>query len=146
MTAPASRPSQFTLATIVLVMTLVAIWLVLLRFSFWLALLAAIVFPAVVRVLVVGRHRRLKGESLGSDQLVELLAASLYTAVLTLLAAFFALAVTTLLAEAALSPWRASFTPTTLVTDLAYLLGIVVSLPVYLLVFWGFTFLEGDLP
>jgi hypothetical protein len=146
MTSPGKRPSQFTLATIVLVMTLVAVWLVLLRYSFWLAVAASIVFPAVVRAVLVIRHRRLQGEALSGGDRVELLVASLYMAVLTLLAAFFALAATTFLVELVLSPWKGSVTPETLLTDLAYFLGMLVALLVYLLVFWGFTFVERDLP
>jgi hypothetical protein len=146
LTLSLNRRLQFTLATILLVMTLAAVWLLMLRYSVWLALAGTLVLPAPVRALVVWRHRQLKGETLAGQQFVELLVTSLYAAILTWLITLLVMVATTYLTDLALSPWKASFTPQTLVTDLAYMAGLVVSLPVYLLVFWGFTFVERELP
>ena len=145
-TSSIRRPSQFTLAAILLVITLVAVWLVLVRFSLVLALGAAIVFPAVVRTVMVGRHLLLKGESLAADDVIELFIASLYVSVLSLLATCMVLGATTYALDAFLAPWKASPAPTSVLSPVAQCVAAILSLAVYVLLFWWSTFLKRSLP
>jgi hypothetical protein len=138
------RPSQFTLATIVLVMALVAVWLVLLRYWPLLGLVATFGFPALVRAVVLGRHRTLNGEPLSAGKYVELFVVSLYAVGLALLAAVVVFAPATLLTNAALATWGSAAEAAR--GDWAFVVGTIASLPVFLLAFWGLTFFPREVP
>ena len=140
------RPSQFSLATVLLVITLVAVWLVLVRISLVLALVAAVFFPALVRTVMVGRDLRHKGESLAAADVIELFTALLYVSVLTLLATCAVLGVTACALDAALSAWQASPAPTAVLSPVAQFAAAMFSLAIYLLLFWWSTFLRRSLP
>src|SRR5262245_46810430 len=115
------------LATLILITSLLAIWLVLLPLWPWVALVTSFAFPALVRTVVVGRHRQLSGERLGTGQYLELFVVSLYAVGLMLLATAAAFAAATMLMSAATATFSSASEAAR--GDWAFVVGTLVSLP-----------------
>lgn len=141
-----NRPFQFTLAAILIAITLTAIWLVILRYLPLWAIPAAFLFPAVVRAIVVAGNRRPNEDPAEPDNWLDLYITSIYATGLSLLAGFAALVLVALPLDAVLAGYRPGDLLQNTRIDVAYSIGGIVALGVFLAAFVGSMLYRRPLP